>query len=301
MRKEEFLVGGGKSIAARYGDPALPVLIFFAGWGAELLDYEERLSEISKDFHIIAFNLPGFGYGEPLEGKDNTVRGHALFFINIIEQEIKLDSRAVFMGHSTGAGVAAVVATEIPHLVSDLVLICPVGSPDPISRSGIRLIKNINWSRAKRWFSGDYRRRFIPNMLLGIDAKHLNLVEDIKALRSQPHLRMRLFLAKEDNVAPAGLLANSIDVEHIRWVDGGHSWFKHNADAVHEELLTLRELRTRQEVSPCDLSFSQRVSGFFVKLKESLQELFVPSLPILLQSVENANQQMKESNEDAEK
>lgn len=300
MRKEEFLVGGGKAIAARYGDPTLPVLIFFAGWGAELLDYEERLSEISKDFHIIAFNLPGFGYGEPLEGKDNTVRGHALFFINIIEQEIKLDSRAVFMGHSTGAGVAAVVATEIPHLVSDLVLICPVGSPDPISRSGIRLLKNINWSRAKRWFSGDYRRRFIPNMLLGIDAKHLNLVDDIKSLRSQPHLRMRLFLAKEDNVAPAGLLATSIDVEHIRWVDGGHSWFKHNADAVHAELLTLRELRTRQDVSPSELSFSQRVSGFFAKLKESLQELFVPSLPILLQSVENANQQMKESNEDAE-
>jgi pimeloyl-ACP methyl ester carboxylesterase len=274
-----------------FGAPENPWVLFFAGWGAEIADYQERLQLLAEDFYVLGFNLPGFGDGEPLP-TNNTVKGHAAFFTNYLMNELELDRQVILMGHSTGAGVATLVASMLQSQARDLVLVSPIGSPDPVLKSGPRMIRNINWKKARRWLHGNYRRRFVPNMKLGLDAKHVDITSDIIRLHEQG-TAIKLFFATDDRVAPAGKLANLLDVHHITWVEGGHAWFKHDATLVHEYLLTLKESLIDRREPENGGGWWANAKRLFADAVGYIERLLVPSTPILMETVIKADENLQ--------
>lgn len=273
------------------GSPDSPWIIFFAGWGTEAEDYRERLSTISTDFYIIGFTLPGFGNGEPLPA-NNTVKGHATFFTNYLVNHFGIEKPVTLMGHSTGGGVAALVASQLQSLAEHLILISPIGSPEPVIRSGPRMIRHINWRKARRWLRGGYRRRFLPNMMLGINAKQVDITSDILRINEQG-TNIKLFLARDDRVAPAGKLSSVLDVNHITWVDGGHSWFQHDSRAVHDYLLSLN-WREHAQREASETGWWGSAKTWISGVLSGIESMLVPSTPIIVETVIKADEEIKE-------
>lgn len=279
--------------AHRFGEPSKPWVIFFAGWGSEVSDYEQQLRNLSQDFYIVAFSLPGFGEQDPLVRQSQTVKGHAAFFTNYLLNDFGLDSPVVLMGHSTGAGVAALVASQLQSRAQHLVLISPIGSPDPIFRSGPRLLRHVNWRKARRWLRGSYRRRFVSNVKLGIDAKQLDLTADILRLNEQG-TPIKIFLAKNDHVAPAGKFSEMLDVKHLSWIDGGHAWFRHDAAIVHEYLLSL-DLDAPELEAVHPRSWYRVVKDWILDMLGTIERALVPSTPIIIETVMKADSDIQEN------
>lgn len=215
-----------------YGDSSNPHVVFFGGWGVSSDSYQERLSLLSEHFYIYGISLPGFGDNEPLELKNNDIKGHADFFSEFVLPRLDISDKIVLMGHSTGAGVATLIAGRHLEIVEKLVLVSPVGSPDPLNRSFVRMLNSIDLREALKYSTAQYWRRALPNMRLGVDAKYINLVPSIEKVISEG-VDVFIFISEDDRIAPPGSLATITEAK-IFWVEGGHSWFKNNP----EDLLT---------------------------------------------------------------
>lgn len=215
-----------------YGKLEQPHVLFFGGWGVSAESYRERLLLLGEHFRIYGVSLPGFGDNEPLDLKRNHIKGHADFFQTEIMPTLDLDSKFVMMGHSTGAGVATLIANNAKDSIDKLILISPVGSPDPLNKSLLRMIAEVDIREALKYSTASYWKRALPNMRLGIDAKYIDLTQPINSLidAGKP---VFIFLSKDDKIAPPGKLSD-ISNATITWVDGGHAWFKRNP----EDLLT---------------------------------------------------------------
>lgn len=213
-----------------YGVEGNPPIVFVGGWGVSTEDYKSRLENLATHFRVYSISLPGFGDNEPLEVSRNNIAGQSEFIRNAVEDIISQYDRVFLMGHSTGAAVATFLATYFPEKVSRLVLVSPVGSPDPLSKSFMRMLKVINMREVLKYNTAHYRRRAIANIRLGIDAKYIDLSPRIYQAMSSG-VPVDLFLADNDMIAPPGKLAD-LENANIFWVEGGHSWFKHDDEAV---------------------------------------------------------------------
>lgn len=215
-----------------YGTADKPHILFFGGWGVPASSYRDRLSLLGEHFFIYGVSLPGFGENEPLAFDKNHIRGHADFFSEYVLPNMELSKGLVLMGHSTGAGVATLLAEKHSGLTSRLILVSPVGSPDPLHRSLVRMIREINLKEALKYSTAEYWRRALPNMRLGVDAKYIDLVGTLEELIDKG-LDVHIFLSQNDKIAPPGKLPD-LNNAKIVWVEGGHAWFKE----YPEDLLT---------------------------------------------------------------
>lgn len=215
-----------------YGDKGNPHIVFFGGWGVSAASYRDRLSMLGEHFYIYGISLPGFGDNEPLNLKDNHIRGHAEFFSANILPQLDFNGGFVLMGHSTGAGVATLIADRHIDMVDKLVLVSPVGSPDPLNKSFFRMLNSIDIREALRYSTAEYWKRALPNMRLGVDAKYIDLSEPISSVINRG-VDVYIYLSEEDKIAPPGKLADISDAK-ILWVEGGHGWFRN----YPEDLLT---------------------------------------------------------------
>jgi pimeloyl-ACP methyl ester carboxylesterase len=80
---------------------------------------------LSKELHIIAPDLPGYGYSGRLAAYG--LKGYAEFFGAFLDA-LRLD-RVYLMGHSMGAQVAIAAAAKHPRRVEKLVLVDSAGLP----------------------------------------------------------------------------------------------------------------------------------------------------------------------------
>jgi pimeloyl-ACP methyl ester carboxylesterase len=215
-----------------YGDSNNPHVIFFGGWGVSADSYKDRLQLLAEHFYIYGISLPGFGNNEPLDFRRNDIKGHAHFFSENVMPMLETPNRVVMMGHSTGAGVATLVANRHLDLVEKLVLVSPIGSPDPLNKSFIRMFNAINLKEALKYSTAEYWRRALPNMRLGVDAKYIDLTQPI-ANAIGGGVEVFIFVSEEDKIAPPGSMS-TISGANVMWVTGGHAWFKTNP----EDLLT---------------------------------------------------------------
>jgi len=210
------------------GNPAGQPSVFLCGWGMSTEAYHERLNELGKDLRIYAISLPGFGHNSPLTLKDTNVPAYATLMAETIEH-LGLPTPFPIMGHSTGGGVAALIAKQHPDWISDLVLITPIGSAERVPGATKQLI--LDWYGREDMTLLDVenlRRNALHATVLAWNATRINLIQDVTDVVRQG-TPVHMFLSETDYVAPPGALGE-IDGATIHWVEGGHTWFRRNAE-----------------------------------------------------------------------
>ena len=217
-----------------YGDDSAPPVLFIGGWGVSTESYKERLENLAQAFKVYSISLPGFGDNEPLSVFSNHIIGQSEYIRFKVEKIVGNYDSIFLMGHSTGAAIATFLATYFPEKVKRLVLVSPIGSPDPLSKSFIRMLKVINIKEVLKYNTAQYRKRAIANIRLGVDAKYIDLSPHIYRTIASG-VPVDIFISREDKIAPPGKLAD-IDTASVYWIDGGHAWFKHDRTVILEHL-----------------------------------------------------------------
>ncbi|WP_084540026.1 alpha/beta fold hydrolase [Azorhizobium doebereinerae] len=112
-------------------------LVLLHGNGASVEDFQASglVGLAARRYHVIAFDRPGFGYSTRPAGTQWTPAMQAtLFRAALARLGVR---RAIVVGHSWGALVAATMALQDPNLVAGLVLVSGYYYPDP--RLDVRL------------------------------------------------------------------------------------------------------------------------------------------------------------------
>lgn len=124
-RQEEIAIDGRKLALMRFGPAEAPPVLCLHGW----LDNAHSflpLAAALPDQHLIAVDLPGHGQSAH---RDQASAYHQLdWVIDAVEIADHLGlSRFALLGHSMGAGIAALAAGTIPERVRALVMLEGVG------------------------------------------------------------------------------------------------------------------------------------------------------------------------------
>lgn len=103
------------------GDRPRPQLVLLHGMSASGDSFRELMHELAADYHLIAPDIPGFGYSHTTEPYTipHLVEWLASLLDNLRMPEVYL------LGHSFGGLVATAFALAYPHHVNRLVLIAP--------------------------------------------------------------------------------------------------------------------------------------------------------------------------------
>lgn len=105
-------------------DPA-QTRLFIHGWGLRLEAFDKLLETLSKDYPVIALDLPGFG-----KSTDPYFWGYEAYAQFIAEFTDALGfSKIHLMGQSMGGGIALATAALFPERVHSVVLMNSAGIP----------------------------------------------------------------------------------------------------------------------------------------------------------------------------
>lgn len=102
-------------------------LLMIHGLGGNASHWKRNMEQLSKTYHCIAVDLPGYGSSEPANRTD--AASQLDFYAGTLAafmKKLQLPS-AVVMGHSMGGQVAMILALEHAALVKKLILIAPAG------------------------------------------------------------------------------------------------------------------------------------------------------------------------------
>jgi pimeloyl-ACP methyl ester carboxylesterase len=106
------------------GDPSRPHIVMIHGFGGHTFSFRYQLAEFSRDHHVIAIDLKGFGYSERSERGDYSLTEQSRLVLRAMDI-LKID-RATLVGHSMGGEVVMRVAAAAPERVERLVLAASV-------------------------------------------------------------------------------------------------------------------------------------------------------------------------------
>jgi len=113
-----------------------PTLVFLPGWGTRPLTYKRALVLLSKKYHIISPELPGFSSYDPPKTIWN-FGDYANFFSAFLESLPEKD--VMLMGQSLGGGFALYTASQSKK-VKKLILIDAFGLPTEHNRIKLSLL-----------------------------------------------------------------------------------------------------------------------------------------------------------------
>ena len=106
-----------------YGGTGTPIVAVH-GLGGAHLNWMPPASGLTRSGHLIAPDLPGFGYTPPR--RSYSIATHAQALVELLET---VGRPAVLMGNSLGGLVVIQVAASRPELVDRLVLVAPAAPP----------------------------------------------------------------------------------------------------------------------------------------------------------------------------
>ncbi|SFL65847.1 alpha/beta fold hydrolase [Methylobacterium pseudosasicola] len=125
-------VAGGRLATIQAGPADGPPVILLHGASANASDPMEgigrRLAE--KGFHVIAFDRPGFGWSDRIDGSEAAAPAVQARIIAEALEKMGVGPALVF-GHSWAGALALALALDHPERVSGLVLAAPVAMPMP--------------------------------------------------------------------------------------------------------------------------------------------------------------------------
>lgn len=123
------------------GDGNAPAMILIHGFAASNLVWSKVFLELAAaGFRVLAPDLPGYGYsGKPRE-HDYTIARQAEIVAGFLKQ-LQID-RAVLVGSSYGAAIAATIALDHPTMAEKLVLVGAVTNNKPTRYLLMRLFSS---------------------------------------------------------------------------------------------------------------------------------------------------------------
>lgn len=123
------------------GDPNAPPMILIHGFAASNLVWSKVLLELAgAGFRVIAPDLLGYGYSDKPRHLDYTIPRQAEMVVSFM-QRLGID-RAVLVGSSYGAAIAATIALDHPTLVEKLILVGAVTNNKPTRYLLMRLFSS---------------------------------------------------------------------------------------------------------------------------------------------------------------
>ena len=112
------------------GDPEGPLMILIHGFAASNLVWSKVFLEFAAaGYRVIAPDLPGYGYSGKPRHLDYTIASQAEMIVSFLKR-LEID-RAVFLGSSYGAAVAATIALDHASLVEKLIMVGAVNNNKP--------------------------------------------------------------------------------------------------------------------------------------------------------------------------
>ena len=110
------------------GPEGAPAIVLLHGASAHLGDFETTLRPALEDrFRVIAFDRPGSGWSEPVDGAAGEPGRQAALVAAALER-LGVE-RAVWIGHSWGGAVALAAAVERPDAVAGAALLAAPTAP----------------------------------------------------------------------------------------------------------------------------------------------------------------------------
>jgi len=109
-----------------WGDEALPPLLALHGWLDNAGSFALLAPRLASRFRVIALDLPGHGHADHLAPGASY---HYLDYVRVVlavADALRLD-RYSLLGHSLGAGIAALTAAAMPERIEQLLLIEGLG------------------------------------------------------------------------------------------------------------------------------------------------------------------------------
>lgn len=113
------------------GDESNPAVLMLHGLGSSSAGYRAQFAGLSRDFHTVAWNAPGFGSSSPIAGNNASIDDYAEA-LEAFLRALRVERLAVLVGSSWGSVVALAFARRYPALVGGLVLSAP-----NIARGGV--------------------------------------------------------------------------------------------------------------------------------------------------------------------
>ena len=106
------------------GDESHPAVLMLHGLGSSSAGYRAQFAGLSRDFHVIAWNAPGFGGSSPLAGDSAGIDDYA-DAMEAFMRALRVKRLSVLVGSSWGSVVALAFARRYPAMVGSLVLSAP--------------------------------------------------------------------------------------------------------------------------------------------------------------------------------
>jgi pimeloyl-ACP methyl ester carboxylesterase len=106
------------------GDARNAAVLMLHGLGSSSAGYRAQFAGLSRDFHVIGWNAPGFGASSPILGQDASIYDYADALEGLL-RALGVRRPAVLVGSSWGIIVALAFAKRYPALVGSLVLSAP--------------------------------------------------------------------------------------------------------------------------------------------------------------------------------
>jgi 2-hydroxymuconate-semialdehyde hydrolase len=108
--RRRFRVSAGELAYVELGDPASPAVVFIHGFPSSSFLWREFLPVFAPWMRAIAVDMMGAGDSDKPEGEDLSIRAQARYVRELLEG-LGVEEFAV-VGHSTGGGVAQLLALE---------------------------------------------------------------------------------------------------------------------------------------------------------------------------------------------
>jgi pimeloyl-ACP methyl ester carboxylesterase len=130
------------------GDPSKDLLVLVHGNTSSNLFYLGTIEELSKDFHVIAPDLRGYGLSEKLPV--DATQGVRIWSedLRAFLDSLTMDKKAHLLGWSMGGGVVMQYAIDYPSDVASLILV------NPLSPYGYSGTKDEEGTRNNEYYSG---------------------------------------------------------------------------------------------------------------------------------------------------
>jgi pimeloyl-ACP methyl ester carboxylesterase len=106
------------------GDERNPAVLMLHGLGSSSAGYRAQFAGLSQDFHVIAWNAPGFGGSSPIPGHNASIDDYADALETFL-RALRVERLSVLVGSSWGSVVALAFTRRYPALVGSLVLSAP--------------------------------------------------------------------------------------------------------------------------------------------------------------------------------
>jgi len=106
------------------GDARNPAVLMLHGLGSSSAGYRAQFAGLFREFHMIAWNAPGFGGSSPIPGHHAVIDDYA-DALEAFLRALRVERVSALVGSSWGSIVALAFARRYPALVGSLVLSAP--------------------------------------------------------------------------------------------------------------------------------------------------------------------------------